>query len=67
MEGKQILKKELKELMPESKEEEEIIRRVFENREKLEIDDYCIDHHCSRKNYGERKKRLENYRFFGCR
>ena len=36
IEGKQILKKELKELMPENKEEEEdIIRRVFENREKI--------------------------------
>ena len=46
-EGKQILKKELKELMPEKEEEEEIIRRVFKDREKLEIDDYCIDQHCS--------------------
>ena len=48
MEGKLILKKELKQLMPENKEEEEeIIRRVFKDRVKLEIDDYCIDQHCS--------------------
>ena len=68
-EGKEVLKKELKELMPENEEEEvEIVREVFQNRKKLEIDDYCIESTLfSRTNYGKRKERLENYRFIGCR
>ena len=48
MDGKKILKKEMMELIPENKEEEEeIIRKVFQDRKKLDIDDYCIDQHCS--------------------
>ena len=48
MDGKKILKKEMMELIPKNKEEEEeIIRKVFQDRKKLDIDDYCIDQHCS--------------------
>lgn len=54
VEGSEIINRELAGV---EKDKTEIMKEVFENRQKLVIDDYCIDQHCSQgRKMGKGKK-----------